>query len=252
MGLGLNAATDPEFKNYRLSSVQNTEINPIHMELIPSNVNDETLSHFKTEFGIWIITSGLREVIERFAIFLDSMHHACQMMACNKHKLEPAEAQRLDKSFRFKGMEDKLSELERRFGIKPKHPDYIVSINQARNCLAHRLGRVGIEDCKQGEALEVKWIGMDFQIELESGKILSANEAVGVVIPEAGAAQLKIVERSKSFPLGTFARFGMHELAEICNFMLGSIQEVTASAIQYANSIGIPFQEKGSDNKSTA
>jgi hypothetical protein len=244
MGLGLNAAHDPLFKNYQLSNIPNIESDLIRVELIPSNVNDETLTHFKKEFGVWVIANGLREVIERYAAFLDSIHYACLVMACNKQKLESANAQRFDRSFRFKGIEDKLCELERRFGIKPKHPDYIVSINQARNCLTHRLGQVGPEDCQDGKALKVKWIGMDHQIQLESGKIISLNKkgSESIVLPEPGTLQLKFVERLKSFQLGTFMRFEMAELAEICKFMLGSIQEVTTSAIHYANSIGVVFQ----------
>jgi hypothetical protein len=248
MGLGLNAAHDPAFKNYQLSNVPNIETNAIRVELIPSNVNDETLSHFKKEFGVWVIANGLREVIERYAAFLDSVHHACLVMACNKQKLKPADPEKLDRSFRFKGIEDKLCELERRFGIKPKHPDYIVSINQARNCLTHRLGQVGLEDCKGGKALEIKWVGMDLQIQLESGKIISLNkkESEHIVLREPGSLQMKFVERLKSFPFRSFVTFQMPELAEICKFLLGSIQEVSASAIQYANSIGIASRKKES------
>ncbi len=243
MGLGLNAASDPSFKSYQLSSIQNVQTK-IHMELIHSNVSDDTLRHFKTEFGVWIIANGLREVTERFAVFLDGIHHVCQLIACSKQKLEPTAAQKLDLTFRQKGIEYKLRKLDSRFSVKPRYPDYVVSINKARNCLTHRLGKVGSEDCDQRVALEVKWTALDFQIELESGKILSGNKALGVVLPEAGTVQLKFVERSKLFPIGTFIRFEMHELAEICNFMLDSIRGVAGTAVQYASSVGVPTQEK--------
>jgi hypothetical protein len=248
MGLGLNVAHDTEFKKYQLDNIPNIETNAIRVELIPSNVNDQTLSHFKKEFGVWVIANGLREVIERYAAFLDSVCHACLAMACNKQKLKPADAQKFDNSFRFKGIEDKLCQLESRFGIKPKHPNYIVTINQARNCLTHRLGRVGPEDCKNGKTLEIKWIGMDLQIRLESGTIISLNkkESENIVLPEPGSLQMKFVERHKSFPPGAFVMFQMPELAEICKFMLGSIQEVITSAIAYAKSIGVANQEKHS------
>jgi hypothetical protein len=247
MGLGLNAAHDPAFKSYQLSSVQNIQSNAIRMELIPSNVNEETLSHFKREFSVWVIANGLREIIERFAIFLDGIHHACQWIAVNKKTLQPADAKRLDKSFRFKGVEDKLRELEGRFCVKPNHPEYLVSINQMRNCLTHRLGKVGIEDCSDGKKFNVKWLGMEFQIELESGKVILVNEAVGTVLPEPGTLQLRIVERGKSFPLGSFASLEMYELAEVCNFILNSIRTVTTSAIEYAKSQGIQLLTQRKD-----
>lgn len=243
MGLGLNAANDPAFKSYQLSSIQNVQTK-MHMELIPSNVSEDILCHFKAEFGSWVIANGLREVTERFAIFLDGAHHVCQLIACSKQHLKPAAAEKQDSTFRWKGIEYKLQKLDKRFGVKPRYSDYVISINKARNCLTHRLGIVGFEDCNQGQALEVKWIGMDFQIELESGKILSANEAFDVVLPEPGTAQLKFVERSKLFPIGTLVRFEMRELAEICNFMLDSIRGVAGTAVQYASSVGVGIQEK--------
>ena len=243
MGLGLNAAHDPAFKSYQLSSIQNVQTK-MHMELIPSNVNDDTLGHFKTEFGAWIIANGLREVTERYAVFLDGIHQVCQFIACSKQRLEPTAAEKRDSTFRRKGIEYKLQKLDLRFGVKPRYPDFVVSINKARNCLTHRLGKVGFEDCNQGQALEVKWTGMDFQIELESGKILSANEFFGVVLPEPGTAQLKFIERCKSFPIGTLIRFEMHDLAEVCNFMLDSIRAVAGAAVQYARSVGVAIQEK--------
>ena|SRR3990172_7618647 len=243
MGLGLNSAHDPAFKSYQLSSIQNVQ-SKMHIELIPSNVNDETLGHFKTEFAVWIIANGLREVTERYAVFLDGIHQVCQQIACSEQKLDPTVAEKRDSTFRRKGIKYKLQKLDTMFGVKPRYPDYVVSINKARNCLTHRLGKVGIEDCDQEQALEVKWTGMDFQIELESGRILSANEVFGVALSEPGTAQLKVVERCKSFPVGTFIRFEMHDPAEICNFMLDSIRSIAAAAVQYAKSVGVAIQEK--------
>ncbi|HXK28048.1 MAG TPA: hypothetical protein VJ646_07320, partial [Candidatus Binatia bacterium] len=61
---------------------------------------------------------------------------------------------------------------------------------------------------------------------------------------EPGTAQLKFIERCKSFPIGTLIRFEMHDLAEVCNFMLDSIRAVAGAAVQYARSVGVSIQEK--------
>ena len=244
MGLGLNAANDPAFNRYQLSSIQDVPTKTIRIELIPSNVSDDTLRHFKTEFAVWVIGNGFREVIERFAVFLDGIHHTCQVIACGKQKLDVMTAGKFDNIFRSKGVSYKLRNLSERFNVKPRYPDYIVSINQARNCLTHRLGIVGLRDCNLDQALEVKWLGMDFQIRLESGKILSEREIFGLTLPEPGTAQLKFVERSKSFPLREIVKFEMYELAEICTFMLNSVRDITTSAVEYARSVGVQFQDR--------
>jgi len=242
MGLGLNAANNPDFRNYQLSTIQNLPATALRMELIPSNVNNDTLAHFKTEFATWVIGNALREMIERFAIFLDNVHYTCQLVACSKNQLEAVEATERDKEFRFKGVAFKLRNLEARFSIKPNYPAFINSINQARNCLTHRTGRVGAEDCNVDQGLEVKWVGMDFQVELKSGTVMPYAEIIGVPLPEDGVFQVKFVERSKLFPTGGSVYFQMHELAEISNFMLTSITAVTDSALKYAKSLGIAIQ----------
>jgi hypothetical protein len=80
LGLGINAAIDSALRKYELS-----DISPIH--LVPSNVPEETIAHFKTEFGRWIVANGLRELIETFALFLDRTHNACLFMASHKGKI---------------------------------------------------------------------------------------------------------------------------------------------------------------------
>lgn len=115
LGLGLNAAYDPELKNYQLRSVHGVEQGSVRMELVPDTVSQETLDHFKVEFATWIIASGLREVIERFAIFLDGVNRVSQHIACTKKELEPAVAAQRDRSFRQRGIEYNFQKLSSRF-----------------------------------------------------------------------------------------------------------------------------------------
>ncbi|MEP4034912.1 hypothetical protein [Pseudophaeobacter sp.] len=74
MGLGVNAARDPENKDYQLSGI--TQI-----QLVPENVPKEAVEHFKKEFQIWIVAGALREATEAFALFLDELHRACSVAA---------------------------------------------------------------------------------------------------------------------------------------------------------------------------
>jgi len=243
MGLGLNAACDPNFKNYQLSKIQNVDTN-ININFIPSNVSDRTLAHFKDNFATWIIANGLREVVENFAVFLDAIFRVCQMIAVRKQNFEPSVAEKLDNEFRYSGLARKLASLADRFNVAVRYPHYIISINQARNCLTHRLGRVGTEDCNGGQALEVKWLGMNIEVEFESGKVVPLNDIRGVVLPEPGTVRLRFVERQKVVPLGSVLKFEMYDLAEICNFMLDSIRQINGSAVDFARDAGVEIQEK--------
>ncbi|MEX2494370.1 MAG: hypothetical protein WD425_21735 [Nitrospirales bacterium] len=67
MGLGLNLAFDKNFKNYQLAPI--TQI-----EVLPSDLNDDSISHLRNEFALWIIAGGLNELIEGFESFLMKIH----------------------------------------------------------------------------------------------------------------------------------------------------------------------------------
>lgn len=80
MGLGLNAAYDENFQKYELTDI--TQI-----QIIRPNADSQTLKHYKEEFSLWIISCGLRELIETFAVFLDEINNSCILMAVNKREL---------------------------------------------------------------------------------------------------------------------------------------------------------------------
>ena len=62
LGLRLNAALDPEFNKYQLTKIAK-------IQLLPPDVDAQTLTHFKDEFKTWIVGNGLRELIETFSFF---------------------------------------------------------------------------------------------------------------------------------------------------------------------------------------
>lgn len=64
----VNAAIDDGFRKYQLTSLTN-------IQLVPDNVPEETLKHFKEEFRLWIEAAGFRELADTFANYLDSVHH---------------------------------------------------------------------------------------------------------------------------------------------------------------------------------
>lgn len=106
MGLGINAANNPDFKQYELAKLTGFEfIEPIS--------DERTLAGLKTEFGRWIVGNGLRELIETFCIFLDEIHVACLWMSASCHKIPLNQIQTQDKKFRHKGLKDKLPHLKK-------------------------------------------------------------------------------------------------------------------------------------------
>jgi hypothetical protein len=235
MGLGLNAATDPKFKRYQLSEIT-------HMQFIPEKVSDETVLHFKTEFGRWIVACGLRELIETFSVFLDKIHEACLLMAVSQGKMTHKLALEHHNSFLWKGFTEKMKTLHERFGVYSQYNDHLGTVQLVRNCYTHRRGIVGKADCGDSQQLELRWIGMDVYIETTDGDIINLNLPLqeGVCVEKGGTVKVKSAERKRSFQLGTVVDIPPKELAEICTLILWATNEITKSAFAYAKSIGIP------------
>jgi hypothetical protein len=130
MGLGINAATKSDFKQYELANFTGLEfIEPIS--------DEKTLDEFKTEFGRWIIGNGLRELIETFCIFLDEIYFVCLLIATNKGQISKDQFPKKNAKFRHFGLKDKISYLNNDFDLKIPQSNYLISINQARHCLTH-------------------------------------------------------------------------------------------------------------------
>ena len=109
MGLGINASGDSRLDRYQLAHLTG-------FELVPETASQESVIHFKEEFSLWIVECGLRELIERFALFLDAVHHACVILAVNRGKMAPEQGEMHQRSFTRKGLEDKLKKLKDRSG----------------------------------------------------------------------------------------------------------------------------------------
>jgi hypothetical protein len=235
MGLGINAANNPDFRQYELAKITSLEfIEPISDEKI--------LTDFKTEFGRWVVGNGLRELIETFCIFLDEIHLVCLLMATSTEQISKDQFQTQNVKFRNYGLKGKLAHLNDDFNVTIGQSDYLMSINQARHCLTHRRGIVGTEDCFNGKELIVRWKGIDTYAETPSGERISLLPVPegGVILSEGSKIMAAFPERTKIFPLGSLVTFSPRELAEICHFTLNQTNEVICAIEEYARNSGIP------------
>ena len=242
LGLRINASESPELKDYKL-------IHHSPYLFLPADVDGATLGDRKEEFGSWIVTCGLRELMETFAVFLDKIHEVCLLMAVSKGQIDKTEVEDYARSFPHKGLKDKLSTMANRFSVAPDHPEALSSINQSRNCLAHRRGVVGPEDCNDGDELSVRWWPMQLYFEAPEGERMVVDLPITRPVEGPTGASLKIgrAEQVRSFPRGTVAKCSPKELYEICLFLQFSADHVTTSAGRYADKLGIPSQPATTD-----
>jgi len=239
MGLGVNAVLDPNYKAYQLTHITK-------LQLVPDNANEETLTHFKEEFKTWVEGNGLRELIETYSIFLDALHNACLLVRGSKEGIDIASIATNQDTFQKQGFPNKLSQLRSNYSVGPKHADYMVSLNKARNCLTHRRGIVAKEDADSEKGLKVAWLGMETFVQTPSGERLSLMNIPpeGVFVKDGGTVCMQFVERVKHFELHSLVRFTTRELGEICWFFQQEAQSTLMSAVEYAKVSGIEVQTK--------
>jgi hypothetical protein len=233
LGLGISAANHPALKEYQL-----WQESPL--QFLPPKIDEETLANFKHEFSSWVVACGFRELIETFCVFLDGIYAACLVMSANKAPMTVKDYEKRVKRFRYLGLDRKISELKAGFDVATSKSEHIVTIGRARNCLTHRLGIVGDDDCSDGEELMVSWVGLDVYAEDPSGKTtpLHPMPPGGVLLAAGGSVKAKYSDRLRTFRKGTRITFTPNELFEICLSVSDSTGEVTKSAQAYSKKMG--------------
>jgi hypothetical protein len=69
MGLGLNAANRPDFRDYELNKLPvAVDQASIPVRSLAPNANNETIERYKEQFKTWVVSCGLRELLERIRI----------------------------------------------------------------------------------------------------------------------------------------------------------------------------------------
>jgi len=237
MGLGLNAALDPNYRSYELIDIA-------ALQLVPANADESTITHYKENFALWITANGLRELIEAFSIFLDQVYDTSQLIAVHKGQRSSDDATKSYKRFTEKGVRDKLQILGTDSGIVASHADYIGTIYLARNCLTHRLGRVDTRDCNEGSELVVKWIGLDFLITTKSGEtaVMELPLKEPLLLEEEATISVRSTVHEQKYGAGTVIHLPPKHLAEICMFIAEEAKSVIRSALEYARRLGVEIQ----------
>jgi len=239
LGLGVNAARDEQFKSYQLAAHSS-------LRVIPDDLDEKSIAHMKEEFENWVVSNGLRELVEGFGIFLDEVHRSCLLMATSKKTMTPRDADAYGPAFEKKGVEAKLKTLRTRFGVSSeKREQYFESINQARNCISHRRGVVGLEDLRGKERFCLTWLGFDIYAETPTGERYSLSPPLpkeGVFLKDGGNMVLHVVDRVVEYKVGDIIRLSPSELSDICLLVHLATDEIIGSTYEYAKRIGIDIR----------
>ena len=136
MGIATNAARiDPPVSHVLDDKTQ--------FIVVPSEISEASRKLLIEEFESWNIGNAFREIVETFSLFLSEAYGIIHIVDTNSL----ASLERAKKRFSFKGgVSDHLQIVCDMAGVENRFGPMFIAMNQARNCIAHRRGIVGIED----------------------------------------------------------------------------------------------------------
>lgn len=229
LGLGVNAANLEALREYHL-------VHDTNLRLLPDTVGEETLKNWKTEFRLWVVGCGFRELVDRLCVFLDQIHHASAIAAKCVNKETQHEFDHL-------GLDKKIARLATKFGVRCDFSAQLATLYPIRNCFVHRLGHVGVDDTKNEQPLEIRY--MHFK------SLFTPKDADPIIIPDlfdpnsprfvtpaAGTLGLRWCENIVAFRRGDWVQFTPKQLTEILFFADRCATGYIQSAVRYAVSQG--------------
>jgi hypothetical protein len=229
MAFGVNAAENPDIRDHQLQRL-------FRYRFLPDDISDDALAQHKKNFADWIVSSGLRELVESFAIFLDHAYFACLSIG----RKQGDQSSRL-RRYEHKGITGKLEILSLEFGVAVSHPTLCPSLNKARNCLAHRRGIVQPDDCNEPEGLVLSWRGLEVSGRFADGreKLIPFDARDPIKFQEEATITVRTVERRRAFRVGEVIAIPPHELPEICWNVLAATDEIIGAVADLARGAGI-------------
>ena len=165
----------------------------------------------------WLLKSFLRDSIEATGLFLDECLNVCSVVEiAAKGKAASHELHHVFNALPLKNHKlpfpEKLSRLERVFGICSPLAPHVLSINRARNCVVHRLGLVSLLDTDPQNELVVNWITTKAVArEIETGRELVLDRP-GLLIERESLLDVHWVEHQKKYRLGEQIKLTRFEL----------------------------------------
>lgn len=241
MGLGLNAAHRPDFREYQLSDI------PKYSKTVGYNligpVDDARIEDFKAAFADWIVACGLREILEHYGLLLARLHHEAMAVLQTRDFLkylgDPVELQR--NHFENPGLAAKFQDLRSQFKIETEFESQITQLYKLRNILDHNFQTVTDKPLNADKKFVVSWEALDvFGVGDESGTITAFADLVDKALPEPTQMFGKRVRREKTYKRSDRVTLDGKELEEICFFFaFCCIPSILRSFVEFGTRHGV-------------
>ncbi len=224
---------------------QKLELPGAFFHMIPAQNVALDFETARNEFKRWALTGAMRDSVEAVHIFLDKARPICFLYSvADQPKIMGDDWNkgmvRDTKKFHRLGLPDKIKYLAEEYdsSLVSEVTEELLSINLARNCLAHRSGIVSDYDSNSEEGLMVRWRKMEIGATGSNGeRIITAMARV-----EAGESVfLRYAKAQKLFKKGESVTFTVDEFGELCMTLFFFGSQLIHNMEQFGRSKGITF-----------
>lgn len=235
MALGLKAASDKSINSITLES--NFEI-----RFFPDQVDENTISEIKSNFSEWIIANGLRELDQSLALFADRLFEILLLASPTPIKLTDEILKSISRFNQQTNVAEKLSFIAKKFQVDSPFRSYMAALSLARNALTHNLGFVAPRHCNAQDALQVKWLSMEFTV----GENIVSGAFEPIPVKKGETIAIQFTERTRNFPIREKVVFSPHELNELCLNYRQQAVHLAKAAEEKLKKNGVNFLSKQS------
>ncbi|EDT42043.1 hypothetical protein BamMEX5DRAFT_2204 [Burkholderia ambifaria MEX-5] len=221
--------------------------NNVRRQFLPDPYPDAHIPELRDSWRTWIVGNALRELDQFLSLYLDEAYDMVQQAKLVSGE-NPADHQwkRIDRQTNVADKHKLVVEQTKR-GTQVHLDDHqcLVSLSNARNCLAHDLGIVTRKRAIDGE-LRVRWLAVRMLIE-QGDRVIDMDVAQFPIELDpdgpAGVVIGKVEIAEKIFPMAGQIQFTPNELLEICFFYQLVIDRVAQVVQEYAEECGVVFAQ---------
>lgn len=232
LGIAVNAAsTKPP-----LSHVIEEDFN---YQFLPTHVTSEEAENFVGEYLNWTIGCAFRDLIEVFSTFFLVAYRL--VYTAKLGALWTDEARRELKKVSQASLHERAVYLYDLIEANREHLHFLLTLKNARNCLAHRHGIVGASDVNTDQnSMELVWRSLDVVATEPDGNRVKLSEPFREFsFPGGATIELEFWEKRKSFAISEPLILSRRDLQEICFTMYQLTSRVIQDCIQYCENLGI-------------
>lgn len=155
---------------------------PSSQQLHPAVPYDQA----KGEYVTWVLRNAFAQAIDHAGEFLEQCRLLATLHLLDSKTISGEDWNRIltneREAFDRKFFPDKIKWLREKCGATFQFEEHVLTLNQARNCLVHRLGVVSKRDTKDNGAFTIKWHCM---------RLVAIDSVTGDEIPVPNQTPLK-------------------------------------------------------------